>query len=519
MSSYANTLKRLLGLSAVLLLAGTLTACDSFVSNVDQPKDAAGSEQFGDAAEAEFLITGVQSQWADTHSGVTVLADGLSDEFRFGVNGDATFPTFAQLDAGILADDNNSITGALADLQEYRYLADDLLRRVEDGEFDFSDPSASASEEEVRLAANLHGANARYYLATYFGDPDDPRRGGATIDTSAFIPSPQLYQQAEDMYGSALTQAEALEDGLRQRQIQSARARAALYAGTHDFQADGFKGDAALQAAAQYAQEGLQQGESWDVAYDLNTGNDYHFDAGAGRLQLAVQDGNLAQVATRNPNPKQSYRVANEDTGELVARSHVEAVADNPQELNRIPLTIINPGGSTLGGFGALPTNLQSLSLPTEAFPLVFNDFDPTNIAEDGSAAPDTITAFSDPVAMIEWGQGRWEERTDMPFMSWQELFLIRAELELRGYDAGSQGALELVNTVRGSFGLNDLSSIDLERLAVERDRTLFATGSRLPDQRRMDVVEWHLKDQVDGQTTAQWLQLTQAETEPNPNF
>ena len=106
-----------------------------------------------------------------------------------------------------------------------------------------------------------------------------------------------------------------------------------------------------------------------------------------------------------------------------------------------------------------------------------------------------------------------------MSFISWQELFLIRAELELRGYDAGSESALELVNEVRDSYGLSDLNSIDLERLAVERDRTLFATGNRLPDQRRMDVVEWHLKDQVGGQQTAQWLQLTQAETEPNPNF
>ncbi|MFO8233369.1 MAG: hypothetical protein R6U20_11965, partial [Longimonas sp.] len=76
-----------------------------------------------------------------------------------------------------------------------------------------------------------------------------------------------------------------------------------------------------------------------------------------------------------------------------------------------------------------------------------------------------------------------------------------------------------LVNAVRASFGLSDLSDIDMERLAVERDRTLFATGHRLPDQRRMDVVEWHLKDEVGGEQTAQWLQLTRSETEPNPNL
>jgi hypothetical protein len=512
MSTYRTTLRRISALAAVLVLAVSVTACDSFVSSVDQPKDAAGSEQFSDPAEAEFLITGVEAQWADTHSGVTDLADGLSDEFRFGINGDATFPTFAQLDAGIIADDNNSITVALNDLQEYRYLADDLLRRVEEDErFDLSDPSASASEEEVRLAANLHGANARYYLATYFGDPDDPRRGGATIDTSAFIPSPVLYQQADEKYGDALAQAEALENGLRQRQIQSARARAALYAGTHDFEdSGGLQGESALQAAAQYAQEGLQQGESWDVEYDLNTTNDYHFQAGLGRLQLAVQDGNRAQLATRSPNPQQSYRVADEETGDLVARSHVETVANNPQELNRIPLTIIAPGGATLGGFGALPTNLQNIALGDEAFPAIYDAFQANG---EANAVPGSDAEF------IEWGQGKWEQRTDMPFISWQELFLIRAELELRGYDAGSETPLQLVNTVRESYGLSELGSVDLERLAIERDRTLFATGNRLPDQRRMDVVEWHLKDQVNGQQTAQWLQLTQAETEANPNL
>lgn len=513
-------------LSGILLLAVTFAACDTFVSNVDQPKDAAGSEQFNDPAEAEFLITGIEAQWADTHSGVTDLADGLSDEFRFGINGDATFPTFAQLDAGVLADDNNSITGALNDLQEYRYLADDLLRRLEEEEaFDPGDPSASASEEEIRLAANLHGANARYYLATYFGHPDDPRHGGATIDTSEFIPSPVLYQQAEEKYANAFAQAEALENGLRQRQIQSARARVALYAGTHDFQgSDGFQGTDALEAAAQYAREGLQQGESWDVAYDLNTGNDYHVQAGASRLQLAVQDGNLAQISTRNPNPQESYEVADEETGELVARSHIETVRNNPAEFSRIPLTVINGSGTSLLGFGALAPNLPGSGLvfgelDVSAFPGVLADWVPDGEANLLSTLfPDDATEGSG-ISVIEFGQGKWAEQTDMPFISWQELFLIRAELELRGYDAGSESALELVNTVRASYGLSDLNSIDLERLAVERDRTLFATGNRLPDQRRMDVVEWHLKDQVNGQPTAQWLQLTQAETEPNPNF
>ncbi len=515
MSSYATLLKRPLALGILLVLAGTLAACDSFVSNVDQPKDAAGDEQFNDPAEAEYLITGIRAQWADSHSGVTDLADGLSDEFRFGINSNATFPTFEQIDAGIIRDDNNSVTNALADLQEYRYLADDLLRRLEASEeFDPEAPSASASEAEIRFAANVHGANARYYLATYIGHPDDPRRGGATIDTSAFIPSPELYRRAEDKYANALTQAEAMGDELLQRRVQSVRARNALYAGTHDFEAaGGLQGTEALQAAAEYAREGLQEGESWDVAYDLNTVNDYHNQAGAGRLQLAVQDGNKAQLTE---GPSESYRVADESTGELVARSHVETVANTPQELNRIPLTIIGSRGATRGGFGALPPNLTGISIDRDEFSTVVDAWQANGEAD---ALPTSVADFEDGDTIIEWGQGKWEERTDMPFISWQELFLIRAELEVRGYDAGSETAVELVNAVRKSYGLSGLSSVDLERIAVERDRTLFATGSRLPDQRRMKAVEWHLKDQVDGRKTAQWLPLTQDETGPNPNL
>lgn len=535
MSSYSTTLKRLSVIGVVLAVALAFTACDTFVSEVDQPVDAAGSEQFSDPAEAEFLITGVQSQWADTHTDITDLADGLSDEFRFGINGDATFPTFAQLDAGIINNTNNSIQGALNDLGEYRFLADDLLRRIEEDEnFDLSDPSASASEAEVRFAAQAHGANARYYLATYFGDPNDPRRGGGVIDTSEFIPSPVLHQRADEKYGNALAQARSIGDSALVQQIQSARARNALYAGTHDYQdSGGLQGEAALQAAANYASQGFQQGEGWDVQYDLNTSNGYHFSAGAGRLQLAVQDGNVNQLATRSPNPQNAYRVADPSTGETVARSHVETVTNNPAEFNRIPLTVVNSGGTSLLGFGALPSdlpgNLAVGELETGLFPAVLADWQPdgeanlltTLFGED--AGPDSG------LDVIEFGQGRYGEETDISFIGWRELFLIRAELELRGYDTGSETALELVNAVRVSYGEDDdgnpvlepLTSgeLDLERLAIERDRTLFSEGARLPDQRRLDAVEWHLKDEVGGQTTWQWLRTIQSEVENNPNL
>ena len=511
MNSFRTTLKRLTVLGTVFVLALAFTACDSFVSDIDEPVDEAGADEFADPAEAEFLITGIQAQWADTHAGVTELSDNLSDEFRFGINADATFPTFAQLDAGFPSRINNSIQGGLNNVHEYRFMADDLLRLIEEGEdFDLDADPTTPSEAEARAMAEAHGANARYYLATFFGDPEDPRRGGSTIDESPFIPSPELYAEVDEKYGNAVAQAEAEGDDLLRRQIQSARARAALYAGTHDFQdGGGFQGDEALEAAAQYAQEGLQEGESWEVLYDLNISNDYHFSAGAGRLQLAVQDGNINQLATRAPNPRQSYRVADEETGELVARNHVETVVNNPEELSRIPLTIVNPEGSVVGGFGVSP-DLGVENFGADGLSTAFDDWQP-----DGEANP-TIGGN----AILEFGQGKYGQQTDMEFISWQELFLIRAELDLRGFDEVGDAAT-LINDVRASFGLEaiDEGDVDLERLAIERDRTLFATGNRLPDQRRLESVEWHLQDEVGGNQTWQWLRLEQSETEPNPNF
>jgi len=538
-------MKRLAVFGTVLAVVLAFTACDTFVSEVDQPVDEAGSEQFSDPAEAEYLITGVQSQWADTHTDVTDIADALSDELRFGINGDATFPTFAQLDAGIINTTNNSVQGALNELHEYRYLADDLLRRVEeDEEFDLSDPSASASEAEVRSVAQAHGANARYYLATYFGDPDNPRRGGGVIDTSEFIPSPVLHQRADDKYAQALAQAQAQGDDALVRQIQSARARNALYAGTHDYSdSGGLQGASALEAAAQYASQGFQEGEGWDVQYDLNTGNGYDGSAGFSRLQLAVQDGNVDQLATRSPNPRNSYKL--DGSGEVVVRSHVETVASNPNEFVRLPLTLVNGSGTVYAGFGpSLASEFPStlLRLPSSAFAGVLADWRP-----DGNANELPTLFGEDAPSVIEFGQGRYAEETDVSFIGWRELFLIRAELEVRNsqvsqdLSTGTQSARELVNTVRASYGtfedasgnqvryLPDLSSSEfgsstqdqLETIAQERDRTLFVEGARLPDQRRFDdsIVPWHLKDEVDGQKTWQWFRLVQAETEPNPNF
>jgi hypothetical protein len=82
------------------------------------------------------------------------------------------------------------------------------------------------------------------------------------------------------------------------------------------------------------------------------------------------------------------------------------------------------------------------------------------------------------------------EQDSPITHSSWQENHLMLAEVILRG--AGSGDALALINEVRASHGLNALTSVDLDTvLYQERDKELFLTGARLPDQRRFN--RWHL--------------------------
>ena len=94
--------------------------------------------------------------------------------------------------------------------------------------------------------------------------------------------------------------------------------------------------------------------------------------------------------------------------------------------------------------------------------------------------------------------------------MTWQENNLMLAELALRGQATGV--ALTLVNDVRSSHSLDPLTQVDLDVIYVERDKELFSSGSRLPDQRRFN--KWHL-----GAGTWQFFPITSDEINSNPNL
>jgi tetratricopeptide (TPR) repeat protein len=95
--------------------------------------------------------------------------------------------------------------------------------------------------------------------------------------------------------------------------------------------------------------------------------------------------------------------------------------------------------------------------------------------------------------------------------MTWKENNLMRAELILRGNATGD--ALALVNAVRASYGLNNLTTVDLNALIVERDKEMFCQGTRLIDQNR-GAVPWHL-----AATTWRYMPIPQTERDANPNL
>ncbi|OZC02096.1 hypothetical protein [Rubricoccus marinus] len=258
-------------LAALITGAGSLTACDSFVNDVNGPVDLVPSDSLDNPANLDFVITGVQQRFATTHGTAVLLADGLSDAYLFadGTTG-ATFPTYIEIDDGEITLDNNSVDGLYTNVNELRFLADDLLARVTD-RVEFRD-----GDEDLRdrafFTAYFYGGVARYYLATYFGLEE--RLGGGTIDAGPFIPSAELYAQAIERMTSALDYVDA---GSREAKIvNSSIARVHLYNGN-------------LDAAATFAANGLAPGDAPFVAqYNAQSNNPVWIGAGRGRTQFAA---------------------------------------------------------------------------------------------------------------------------------------------------------------------------------------------------------------------------------------
>lgn len=272
-----------------VVLVGSLSACDSFVENVDGPVDRVVSDSLDNQQAVAFLATGVEEGFNDAVDASAVLATLLSDVGQFDqCVGGATFPTFGDIDRAEITFDNNSVDGVYNAINEARFLSDDLLRRANET-ITFSDDADGAEARRLALyTGNLYGGITRTLLAQYFGLTEE--QGGSPIDASAFIPSSQLFADAITRLQAALDQASS---DYERRVINSLIARAHLYNGNR------------AQAGA-FAANGLMLSDApFTADYASTSQNNYYTQAGQGRTQVSVS----ARFAD-DDDPRTSVEVA-----------------------------------------------------------------------------------------------------------------------------------------------------------------------------------------------------------------
>ena len=343
----------------VVLVLVMFSACDSYVEDVEDPIDNIADDELNQASQVPFLISGVQGRFATTHDQITVLAGGLSDELFFDQNvPNATFPTFAQIDEGVIQLDNNSVDGAYGSLGEYRFLADRLLERVAaidakapgEGGFEEGEDDA-ALRNEALYTGYLHGGIARFFYAAYFGL--NPREGGGVISNienpisrmrGRFIPSDEMYQLAIQKLDSALQFTEA--DSYEARLVNSIAARIHLYQDNYDLAQD-------------RAESGLVEDDApLESLHSVQLENFWYTQAGVGRTQYVAD-----------------FRFA-------------DYVAENPQEATRIPLEDVEGNDGTI--------YVRQGLYPERPSPIVFISWQENSLmlAEVALRSGDAATAF-----------------------------------------------------------------------------------------------------------------------------
>jgi hypothetical protein len=409
-------MKKLIMLSTLIFMGAIgFYGCQDLVNDVDGDIDTITNEQLNSESQVQFLVNGLLTRFATTHDRLALQAGGLSDEEVFDQNvPNATFPTFRDIDDGLITFDNNSVDGVYNDLGELRFFSDDLVQRINE-DIEFGD----SEESQALRASGLYNAyffagTARYFFAVYFGL--DETTGGGIIDGGPFIPSEQMFGLALEQLNLALDQ--VASDSREARIVNTLIGRIQLLQG--NFSA----ADATLDNA-------LEPGDaSFSSQHSVESANEWWGNGGLGRTQFVADD---------------RFR---------------EIIRNEPAEANRIPL--------------------------------------------DSVLANDESRFF--------FSQGLYPEQgTPLTFLSWQEVNLMEAEIDLDAVP-NSPTALALINEVRASSDIPPRLTADMDDLIEEREREFFTQGLRLIDQRRFDI--FHLPA-----GRFQYLPITQSERNQNENL
>jgi len=284
-------MKKLRFLSLSISVVGLLFffgACEDFIQDVDPIIDEVEDDLLDDAEQFPFLANGVRTRFANTHDLLCVLSSGLSDEFEFDQSvPNATFPTFDEIDDGLILLDNNSVDGAYNNLGELRFFADNLVDRADKVESD------AADEEEAYFTGYLYGGLGRYFYAAYIGLTEE--RGGGIIDNGPFIDSDDMYDLALEKLEAALDYATVDEDVDEVGIVNSLIARIYLFKGEYS-------------AAATAAAAGMADGDDpFESEHSAEATNYYWQQAGIARTQYVVSNRFRAYIEA---DPLEANRVA-----------------------------------------------------------------------------------------------------------------------------------------------------------------------------------------------------------------
>ena len=440
-------------ISLYLLLI--FTGCESFVENTSSSISYVTDEEINDPANIPFLINGVLNDYSSAHTYVSLWADLLSDALvNDGKVQGSTDVRGEYLDNGSYDPTVGTYAPPYQAIAKVWRSANSLKSRL-----DLMDGDES-SEKQGYYTAYLYQALPCYLLGTYYGNgPNYPDDGGATLNESAFLPSGDLYSMAVAYFDSAIVYADEHQEKI----IHSLLGRQYLYEGNYS-------------AAAQHASLGLQQS---DESFNALPGEEdpwpnwYWYEAGSNR--------------TRYTLASRFKRLLGEDFED----TNGNGVWDSTETFTDCAIT-----GADVGQGNGM---------------------------YDGPIEPEEIVRIPLSVAAMTPGQSysRYFQmkypfaNSPVSIIDWKETHLILAELALRG-ESVNVTAIDAINAVRSSHGLQSLASVDYEVLLHERDKELFCQGQRLIDQNRFsDVINWHLPD---GETW-HYLPVPFEEVLNNPNY
>lgn len=255
--------KQMIFIILIFTLLITGSSCENYVTDIDPLIDQVEDKRLTGESEIPFVIKGVKLRFSNTHDGLMVLGDLLSDALIFDYRVPrASSVYYDEINKGYILTDNSSVAGSERYVGRLRFYSDDLVRRV--GDIDFNDTDL---KNEALYVGYFFGGLARYYYAAYFGLTEN--QGGGCIDAGPFIPSDEMYVLAIEKFESAL---DHTTDEYETRVTNSLIARCYLFKGDYD-------------DAKTYAQNGLENGDTpFQSLYDVESDwNAYWARSGQGR--------------------------------------------------------------------------------------------------------------------------------------------------------------------------------------------------------------------------------------------